>query len=372
MGEKAYKQFSRRIIPQIALQSFIFIFTAASAYMIMTWLISDVAKIENVYESAAYQNLGTFIILAIVSIISNSMMYKRRLKEVETLSEGIQRIARGDFNAKIAIHEKDAMIEVYEDFNKMSAELQSVQMLRNDFINNYSHEYKTPIASINGFASLLLEKDLSREKQVEYLKIIVDESTRLANLASSTILLSRLQTQQIITDVESYSLGDQLQQCSIILSKQWLDKKIEFSGEFPPILFKGNKELMQHLWLNLLGNAIKFTPKGGEISVAVSEDENNIRVKIADTGQGINEETLGRIFDLYYQADTSHSGQGLGLGLSIVKRIIELCNGRIDVTSEPGAGSEFVVTLPKEKTDQSLEEHDLWYSSFLHGKLKVN
>lgn len=329
------------------MQSIIFIFTAVAAYMLLTWLVSDVAKIENIYESAMYQNLGTFGLLAVVSIISNSMVYKRRLKEVETLSEGIQKIAGGDFNAKITISKKDALIEVYEDFNKMSAELQSVQMLRNDFINNYSHEYKTPIASINGFASLLIEKDLPREKQIEYLKIIVDESTRLSNLSSSTMLLSKLQTQQIVSDVESYSLSDQLQQCSIILSKQWLEKKIEFNGEFPPTKYRGNKELMQHLWLNLLGNAIKFTPIGGEISVIVSEDDENITVKIADTGQGIDQKTLERIFDPYYQVDGSHSVKGLGLGLAIAKRIVELCNGNIEVKSEPGSGSEFIVTLPK-------------------------
>ncbi|MBU3217424.1 HAMP domain-containing histidine kinase (plasmid) [Clostridium estertheticum] len=347
MKKKPTMRFTRRFVPQIIFQSFLLIFTAMAAYMHMTWIVRDVIKIKDIYESAAYETLGTFVALVIVSLTTNIAIYNRRLNEVKTLSQGIQKIVEGDFNTKITIRKKDPMIEVYENFNKMSEELQSIQMLKNDFINNYSHEFKTPIASINGFASLLLEKDLSREEQTKYLEIIVEESSRLSNLASSTMLLSKLKTQQIVTDVEVYSLSDQLKQCSIILSKQWLEKKIEFSGDFPPVMFRGNKELMQHLWLNLLGNAIKFTPIGGEISAVLTEDKENIRIKIADTGEGIKEEALERLFDPYYQGDSSHAGQGLGLGLSIVKRIVELCDGSIYVTSELGTGSEFVVILPQ-------------------------
>lgn len=145
------------------------------------------------------------------------------------------------------------MTPIYED----CAELDSIQILRNDFINSYSHEFKTPIASINRFASLLLEKDISTSEQRQYLEIIVEESARLSKLFS----------QQIVTDTERYDLSEQIRQCSIILSKEWLDKKIEFSGEFQSVMYIGNRELMQHLWLNILGNAVKYTPTGGEISV---------------------------------------------------------------------------------------------------------
>lgn len=155
------------------------------------------------------------------------------------------------------------MTPIYED----CAELDSIQILRNDFINSYSHKFKTPIASINGFASLLLEKDISTSEQRQYLEIIVEESARLSKLASNTILLSKLSSQQIVTDTERYDLSEQIRQCSIILSKEWLDKKIEFSGEFQSVMYIGNRELMQHLWLNILGNAVKYTPTGGEISV---------------------------------------------------------------------------------------------------------
>lgn len=162
----------------------------------------------------------------------------------------------------------------------------------------------------------------------------------------ATILLSKLTAQQIVTNSEQYDLSEQLRQCSIILSKKWLDKKNEFSGNFPPTMYLGNKEMMQHLWLNLLDNAIKYTPVGGEISAEVYSDNHNVIVKIADTGEGISENTRKNLFEPYYQGDSSHSQQGLGLGLSIAKRIVELCGGAIAVQSTLCVGSTFTVTLP--------------------------
>ena len=229
----------------------------------------------------------------------------------------------------------------------MCDELQSVQILRNDFINNYSHEFKTPIASIKGFAELLLDRDIPAEDQKQYLKIIADESDRLSKLASNTTLLSRLSSQQIITDVEVYDLGAQLRECCIILSGKWLDKDISFDGEdIPYVEFRGNKAMMQHLWINLLDNSIKYTPEGGGIKVSLSEQDGRAVVKISDTGEGISDEAKARLFIPYFQADTSHSKEGLGLGLAIVMRIVELCKGSIHVDSKIGEGSTFTVTLP--------------------------
>lgn len=331
------------------MQSVIVIITAVCSFGFMSWLVTEVFLVTNSYIALGYEALGTLIIFTAILVPLNTVVYRRRMKELETLSEGIQKVANGDYDTNIDCSKKTQMTPVYEDFNKMCAELASVQILRNDFINSYSHEFKTPIASINGFASLLLEKDLAENERKEYLKIIVQESSRLSNLATNTILLSRISSQQIISDTEEYDLSEQLRQCSIILSKDWLEKKIEFSGEFPSVLFVGNKELMQHLWLNLLGNAIKHTPTGGEISVSVTPQENFVTIVFSDTGEGMNNETLQHLFEPYYQGDTSHSSQGLGLGLSIVQRIVELCNGTITVKSELSVGSSFTVTLPLKK-----------------------
>lgn len=195
-------------------------------------------------------------------------------------------MSEGDYSCRIAADEKSSLMPIYEDFNKMCGELESVQILRNDFINNYSHEFKTPITSINGFASLLLERELPEEERRQYLEIIVEESARLSQLATNTILLSRL------------------------------------------------------------NNAVKYTPDGGRISVEVMPEKEVISVAVSDTGEGMDRKTREHLFEPYFQGDTSRARQGLGLGLSICKRIAELCGCTIRVESEPGKGSCFTVTLP--------------------------
>ncbi len=346
MKQQKVTKSTRKILPQILLQSMAVIVTAVSSFMFMTWLVTDVFLITDTYVAAGYEVLGTLIAFIIILVPLNTVVYRRRLREITMLSDSIQSVAGGDFTTRIVCRKGDPITPVYEDFNKMCAELESVKILRNDFINSYSHEFKTPIASINGFASLLLEKELPEAERRQYLEIIAEESARLSKLAANTILLSKLSSQQIVTDTEQYNISEQLRQCSIILSKSWLEKKIEFSGEFPEAVFTGNKELMQHLWLNILGNAVKYTPMGGEIFVRVIPEKETIVVVISDTGEGMEKETLEHLFDLYYQGDTSHSRQGLGLGLSIAKRIVELCDGSITVESEPKAGSCFTITLP--------------------------
>ena len=346
LNRRKITNITRKLLPQMLIQTFVILITAVASYMFMTWLVTGVFHVTDHFTAAGYETLGTLVIFILIIVPMNTIIYRRRIREINTLSEGISSVAGGNYGTRIESKKGDQMTPVYEDFNKMCAELSSVQILRNDFINSYSHEFKTPIASINGFASLLLEKDLSEEQRQEYLKIIVDESARLSNLANNTILLSKLSSQQIVTDTQRYDISEQIRQCAIILSKSWLNKKIEFSGEFPPAMFVGNKELMQHLWLNLLGNAIKFTPTGGEITAEVLLRDGSILVQISDTGEGMSKETLSHLFDPYYQGDASHSGQGLGLGLSIAKRIVELCGGSIAVQSEPGTGSKFTVALP--------------------------
>ncbi len=346
MNRKKLASITKRLWPQMLIQTFAVLVTAVASYMFMTWFVTDFFRVTDTYRAAGFETLGTLVIFTMILVPLNTILYRRRLREIKTLSEGISSVADGKYDTRIDSAKAGQMKPIYDDFNKMCAELSSVQILRNDFINNYSHEFKTPIASINGFASLLLEKELPIAQRREYLQIIVDESARLSNLASNTILLSKLTSQQIVTDTQSYDVSEQIRQCAIILSKEWLDKKIEFSGEFPPAIFVGNKELMQHLWLNLLGNAIKFTPIGGEITAEVIPCAESITVMISDTGEGMSEETLSHLFDPYYQGDTSHSRHGLGLGLSISKRIVELCGGGISAQSELNTGSKFTVVLP--------------------------
>ena len=337
----------KKLRAQFGLQPVIIVLAAAAALMIMTWLIRDVLDVRHIYAAAGFELLGLIVVLIAFLIPFNVVLYRRRVKEVVTLSNAIRKVARGDFRSRIPTDKKSQITPIYEDFNKMCAELESVPILRNDFINNYSHEFKTPIASINGFAELLLEKkDLSEADKRQYLEIIADESARLSKFASDTTLLSRLSAQKIVTDREIYDLSEQLRQCSIILSYKWLEKNQEFTAELTPVMFNGNKEMMQHLWINLMDNAIKYTQEGGRISVTSRMEDESAIVEIADNGEGISEEARKNLFSPYFQGDTSHSRQGLGLGLAIVKRVTDLCGGKIFIESQPGSGSKFTVKLP--------------------------
>ncbi len=348
---KRTPQYMRRLIKraraQFSLQPVVIILAAAAALMLMTWLIRDVLEVEHIYAAAGFELIGIAVVLMALLLPVNIVLYRRRVREIVTLSEAIQRVAGGDFESRIPTAKKTGITPIYEDFNKMCDELQSVKLLRNDFINNYSHEFKTPIASINGFAELLMDKELPPAEQKQYLKIIADESARLSKLASNTTLLSRLSVQQIVSDIEEYDLGAQLKECSILLSGKWLNKEIAFDGsEIPSLQYRGNKEMMQHMWINLLDNAIKYTPYGGEIKVSLAKEKDSAVIRISDTGEGISDEAKARLFIPYYQADTSHSKEGLGLGLAIVMRIVELCKGSISVDSRIGEGSTFTIRLP--------------------------
>lgn len=337
---------TKRILPQLLMHSFTIVLTALGSFMLMTWLIRDLLAVQHVYAAAGFELLGMLGFLTITLVPLTIVLYRRRVREVVTLSEAIQKVAAGDYSIRITDQKKGQITPIYEDFNKMCDDLESVKILRNDFINSYSHEFKTPIASINGFASLLLEKELPEEEKQQYLRIIVDESARLSNLAVDTILLSKLSSQSIVTDLEEYDLGEQLRECSVILSGKWLEKNLEFDAELDRVMYRGNKEMMQHMWINLLDNAVKYTPEGGKVSVSVAKENNYAVVKIADTGEGISDDKKKYLFDPYFQGDSSHSGQGLGLGLSIVKRIVELCDGKISVDSTVNVGSVFVIMLP--------------------------
>lgn len=349
LNSQTIRKIIKRIRAQFGLQPVITVLAAAAALFIMTWLIRDVLGVEHIYAAAGFELIGIAAFMIAFLVPVNIIMYRRRVREVVTLSDAIQRVAGGDFKSRISTEKKTGMTPIYEDFNKMCDELESVSVLRNDFINNYSHEFKTPIASINGFAELLMERELPQEEQKKYLKIIADESARLSKLSSNSTLLSRLSSQQIVSDIEEYDLGAQLRECSILLSAKWLEKDIAFDGEAIPVSkYRGNKEMMQHLWINLLDNAIKYTPEGGEIAVSLEEKDGYAVVRIRDTGEGISDEAKARLFIPYFQADSSHSKEGLGLGLSIVMRIIELCGGTIEVDSVINEGSTFTVKLPLE------------------------
>ena len=284
------------------------------------------------------------VLVTLVNFLSTRYIYRY----LDKISDAMQKVADGDYTVRLDAEKDQPFRELYRNFNTMAEELGGVEMLKNDFINIYSHELRTPVTAINGFAEMLLKNDgsVSNEEARSYLEIIASESRRLADLIGNSLLMSKLDSQKIIPDKKTYSLDEQLRRCSILLSSQWQEKELDMTMDLEEASYTGDPDLMQHLWLNLMTNAIKYTPKNGSVTVTLKKEANFLVVTVADTGKGIAPEERERIFDRYYQTDKSHTNRGLGLGLSICKRIVQLCNGSISVESKVGEGSAFIVRLP--------------------------
>lgn len=233
-----------------------------------------------------------------------------------------------------------------KNFNKMAEELGSIETLRNDFVSNISHEFKTPVTSIKGFAKLIKRGGLPEERREEYLNIIIAESERLARLSSNVLLLTKLEAQNKIGQTSEFSLDEQIRRAILLLEPQCRQKRLELDINLEPVSVNSNEELLHQVWLNLLSNAVKFTEPDGIISVGLKANAQTATVYVADTGIGMNEEERRRLFDKFYQGDKSRVTEGNGLGLSLVQRIVELNGGTVQVESEAGGGSRFTVTIP--------------------------
>lgn len=295
----------------------------------------------------------TFIAFLSSTIIGTGVslfVTKHFFKPVDGIIKSQKKVANGDFTVRVNPPKSDTIItDLVEGFNSMTEELGSTEMFRNDFINNFSHEFKTPIVSIKGFAKQLQNADISEEQKKEYISIIVNESDRLASMSSNILLLTKFENQQMVTDKTEFYLDEQIRKCILLLEKQWSRKNIEFDIDLSEIKYYSNEEMLSHVWLNILGNAIKFTPENGLVKIRCYNDGTNITVKISDNGIGMNEKMQKHIFDKFYQGDDSHKSVGNGLGLPLAKRVVTLCGGTISVKSRENEGTTFIVRLPEEK-----------------------
>lgn len=285
--------------------------------------------------------------IIIISTWTSHALINRLCASLRSLSAGTQEIEKGNY--KVQVENEDPNSEVgilITNFNHMARELDNTEMFRKDFINNFSHEFKTPITSIAGFAARLQRPDVPEEKKREYVDVIVQESRRLSALSSNILMLSHYENQDAVTGREEYSLDEQLRLCVLAMQDAWSEKNLEVEADLQPLTIRANADMLAQVWNNLLSNAVKFTPEGGRLTVRCSREGERTVVVVADTGVGMSEETLRHIFDKFYQGDTSHKLAGNGLGLAIVKRIVDLCGGEIQVTSRPGEGSQFRVSLP--------------------------
>lgn len=266
---------------------------------------------------------------------------------VKKLIRGMTQLANGHFEERMEFREISAMKELSDAFNSLASELQNTEMLRSDFVNNFSHEFKTPIVSIRGFARILQRSDLTEQQRQEYVGIIVEESTRLANMATNVLNLTKLEKQTILTNQQEFNLAEQLRRCILLLEKKWESKHLNVSAEFLECLISGDEELLREVWVNLLDNAIKFSPEGGELAVCINTLDQWTEVSIRNHGPQIPPEQFKRLYDKFWQGDPSRASEGTGIGLAIVKRVVDLHGGQIDARSTPEE-TVFTVRLPAE------------------------
>jgi signal transduction histidine kinase len=290
----------------------------------------------------AYLLLISLLIGTILAIIGGGWFLRSHRRLIEATKE----VASGNFNIRVEESGIREVARLAKSFNEMAKELSSIETLRSDFISNISHEFKTPIVSIKGFARRLKRNSLTEEQRNEYLDIIISESERLTRLSSNVLLLSRLENTEKDIEKAEYSLDEQIRRAILLLEPQLQKKQLEVDARIETVQIFAGEEMLNHLWINLLGNAIKFSPNGSTVKITVLQKDNEAIVTISDMGEGMDDDIKKHIFVKFYQGDSSRATEGNGLGLSLVKRILELENGSISVESEPGKGTRFTVTLP--------------------------
>ena len=300
---------------------------------------------RSLFVVAFFRIISTSLSFLAVFVLMTTFASFRLSKPVQVLTRAHERVQEGDFSVRLPDNQPGEMGELMRSFNDMTEALGSTAYLQKDFISSISHEFKTPIASIRGFARLLQMPGLTEEQKAEYINLIAQESDRLSRLSETLLRLSALEQQTALATLTSFSLDEQLRQVILRLEPAWSQKDIGWQLDMEELTITSDQELLNQVWVNLLHNAIKFSPQGSEIEVRVRREGSAI-VEIQDHGCGMTEETQQRIFDKFYQADKSRKQEGVGLGLSLVKRIVDMMGGSVAVTSAAGEGATFRVELP--------------------------
>lgn len=293
---------------------------------------------------------GWFLILlmllasVILGTIISAVLSKFVFKTANNIQNGLSRLASGDYSVRLDLGSNKESKQLAEAFNKLAEELGNTQMLRSNFINEFAHEFKTPIVSIRGFAQLLIDGGFDDNQTREYLSIIYEEACRLSLLASNALDLTRIEKQTILTDVTEYNVSEQLRACVLLLENKWKKKGVEPELNFDEYLILANEEMLKQVWINLLDNAIKFSKENGKFEISVSIDGEQIFVNVKNHGVKIPQDVGGKIFEKFFRADNVHSSEGNGVGLAIVKKIVQLHDGEVTYISNDNF-TEFTVKL---------------------------
>ncbi len=332
----------------------------ATAIVFCSWLISSILVLTlSVILHSVWNNftritfLQAQICVGILTIILGSfftyLLTSRASHVTKDFTRCMKKVAEGDFSVRLEKLDNESEIAtIIDGFNKMVSDLNSVSILRQDFISTFSHEFKTPITSIRGYAEILYQADNLTLEQKEYLKIVIDESKHLSTLAERTLLLSKLDSQNIVTDKTIFSLDDQIEQCILLFDSQMTAKSIDLDYTKTPVTVKANFDLLKEVWVNLISNAVKYSNENGKITISIEKIQNRAVVTIGDNGIGMDEETLSKVKEKFYQGNTDRKKDGLGLGLAIVDKIVENCNLELEISSAINKGTSVKVTIPLE------------------------
>ncbi len=336
----------KRKIRSMFMWSVFFILIATYLLMISTLFILvklDVLHVQMLSLSTWLLMLIFLVASFIVGSILTIILSKFVLGAVNTVAEGMSALAKGNFDVRIDLGKNEESKQLADGFNKLAQELKGIQMLRANFVNEYAHEFKTPIVSIKGFAELLKQKDITEEQRDEYLGVIIEEANRLAALSTNSLNLSKIEDQRILSDKTKFNLSEQIRNSILLLEKNWQQKNIELLISIDEYEIKANEEMLKQVWINLVDNAIKFSNDGGEIEINLYKEEEQIVFTITNGGKTIDESDYQKVFEKFYRID--RGGSGHGVGLAIVKKIVELHSGSVFVESQ-NYKTTFTVKLP--------------------------
>lgn len=289
---------------------------------------------------------GALMIGLIITMITVKMF----LQPINDLSDATKKVAGGDFSVSIDRKTKEPEIdELINNFNRMVSDLRNIETLKTDFVANVSHEFKTPLTTIQGYSTLLQDEGLSAEERRCYTQYIIDATKQLSSLIGNILKISKLENRECDLEKTTFDVAEQIRQAILLMEAQWTAKSIDLDIDLVPAELEVNEELIMQVWTNVIGNAIKFSPGGGRIIIRSCVDGDSYRVEVKDFGLGMTEETVKRVFEKFYQGDNSHGNEGNGLGLPLVKKILDFCEGSVSVESELGIGSTFTICLPIKK-----------------------
>lgn len=326
----------------------IMLFTVA-VFAVLSWFVVY-AGLEIPIEEASAPEVLLFLAMAfastVVGVIVSLVFSHFVLKPTRLLVEGMDKLSKGNYDIRVNLGSSRTAKQISNQFNTLASELENTQMLRSDFINNFSHEFKTPITSVKGLIELLKKKDLDEKKRAEYLEIIEEEISRLLEMSTKVLDLTKVESHSVLSDIENYNLSEQIRACILLHSKKWDAKQLSLSLDFDEYEIGANVDLLKQVWVNLIDNAIKFSQPKSELKVEIIATDEEVCVAITNHGETIKESEKSKIFNKFYQVDGSHVREGNGIGLSIVQHIVSLHKGLVRLESANGI-TTFFVTLPR-------------------------